>query len=50
MIEASLNEDKHYEIMYTFQTNGTYDVTSHVIARDMHTMPTKQVVISGGEK
>ena len=49
-IEASLNEDKQYEIMYTFQTNGTYDVTSHVTARDMHTMPTKQVAISGGKE
>jgi len=49
-IEASLNDDKHYEIIYTFQTNGTYDVTSHVTARDMHTMPTKQVTISDGEE
>lgn len=47
MIEASLNEDKHYVIMYTFKTSGKYDITSHVTARDMHTMPTKQVNVTG---
>lgn len=50
IIEATLNEDKHYSIPYTFETNGTYDITSHVTARDMHTMPTKQVVVTGGEE
>lgn len=50
MVEASLNEDKHYSIPYTFETNGTYDITSHVTARDMHTMPSKQVVVTGGEE
>lgn len=49
MIDAFLNEDKEYEIKYTFKANGTYDVTSHVTARDMHTMPTKQIIISGVE-
>ena len=46
MIEASLNEENHYEIVYTFGANGTYDVTSHVTARDMHTMPTKKIFIT----
>lgn len=50
MIEATLNEDKHYSIPYTFETNGTYDITSHVTARDMHTMPTKQITVTGGEE
>ncbi len=50
MIEASLNEDKLYTIDYTFKTNGTYDITSHVTARSMHTMPTKQISITGGEE
>ena len=50
MIEASLNEDKHYSIPYTFETSGTYDITSHVTARDMHTMPNKQIVVTGGEE
>lgn len=50
MVEASLNEDKHYSIPYTFETNGTYDITSHVTARDMHMMPTKQIVVTGGEE
>jgi len=49
-IEASLNEEKQYAITYTFETNGTYDITSHVTARDMHTMPTKQVTVTGGEE
>ncbi|WP_075620297.1 FixH family protein [Paenisporosarcina indica] len=50
LVEASLNKDKHYTIMYTFETNGKYDITSHVTARDMHTMPTKQVTVTGGEE
>lgn len=50
LVEASLNEDKHYSIPYTFEKNGTYDITSHVTARDMHAMPTKQVVVTGGEE
>ena len=49
MIEATLNKNKHYEIKYTFKTNGMYDITSHVTARSMHTMPTKQVTVTGGE-
>ncbi|WP_394189465.1 FixH family protein [Paenisporosarcina quisquiliarum] len=50
MIDASLNQDKHYEGRFTFQKKGTYDVTSHVTARDMHTMPKKQITIPGGEE
>lgn len=50
MIDGSLNEDKLYTIDYTFKTNGTYDITSHVTARSMHTMPTKQIAITGGEE
>ncbi|MDX1805425.1 MAG: FixH family protein [Paenisporosarcina sp.] len=49
LLEAHLNE-KQYEGKYKFTTKGTYDVTSHVTARDMHTMPTKQIVISAGEE
>jgi hypothetical protein len=49
MIKASLNEDKHYAITYTFETKGKYDITSHVTARDMHTMPTKQITVTDGE-
>lgn len=50
MIEASLNNDKHYTITHIFETNGTYEITSHITARDMHTMPTKQVTVTGGEE
>lgn len=49
LIEASFNENKHYSITYTFETKGKYDITSHVTARDMHTMPTKQISVTGGE-
>jgi len=49
IIDASLNKNKHYEIKYTFEANGMYDITSHVTARSMHTMPTKQVTVTGGE-
>lgn len=50
MVEASLNKHKHYSIAYTFETNGSYDITSHVTARDMHTMPKKQVTVTGGKE
>ena len=49
-LEASLNEEKQYTITYTFETNGQYDITSHVTARDMHTMPTKPITVTGGEE
>jgi hypothetical protein len=49
VIEADLNEEKQYASSYTFEKNGKYDITSHVTARDMHTMPTKQVTVTGGE-
>lgn len=45
MLEAHLNEEKQYEGKYKFTTQGTYDVTSHVNARDMHVMPTNQILI-----
>ncbi len=48
LINASLNNDQHYTIIYTFKSNGLYDITSHVTARDMHTMPVKQVTVTGG--
>ena len=50
MIDAILNEDKQYAIDYTFETNGSYDITSHVTARDLHVMPTKQVTVTGGKE
>lgn len=50
MVEATLNEEKQYAISYTFEKNGTYDITSHVTARDMHTMPNRQVIVTGGKE
>jgi len=46
MLESHLNKKKQYEGQYKFTTKGTYDVTSHVTARDMHVMPTKQILIT----
>jgi len=40
------NEGKGvYSAAYTFKESGTYSITSHVTARDMHSMPTKQVTV-----
>ncbi|WP_019413012.1 FixH family protein [Paenisporosarcina sp. TG20] len=50
MIEASLNDDKHYAINYSFETTGTYDITSHVAARNLHVMPTKQIIVTDGDE
>jgi len=46
MIPAELKDDV-YSIMTTFDQPGSYTVTSHVTARDMHTMPTKVVEVQG---
>lgn len=50
MIEASLNDDKHYAINYSFETAGTYDITSHVTARELHVMPTKQIIVTDDDE
>lgn len=34
-----------YEVKHSFENKGVYRVQSHVTARDMHVMPTKQLVV-----
>ncbi|WP_035346959.1 FixH family protein [Halalkalibacter hemicellulosilyticus] len=45
MISGEHQGDGIYEISYTFVDDGVYNVTSHVTARGMHVMPTKQVIV-----
>ncbi|WP_148277779.1 FixH family protein [Paenibacillus popilliae] len=40
--EGSFTQDGTYQIERTFDKAGTYNVISHVTARDMHSMPKKQ--------
>jgi len=46
MYPAHLVDDT-YTVKVTFDQPGSYSVTSHVTARDMHTMPTKTVEVQG---
>ena len=39
--EGTLKEDGTYQMEHTFEKPGTYNVISHVTARDMHSMPKK---------
>ncbi|MET0785333.1 MAG: FixH family protein [Paenisporosarcina sp.] len=50
MIDGTLNKDKNYSISYTFKQAGIFDITSHVTARNMHTMPTKTIEVTGEEE
>lgn len=45
LVEAKHTEKGKYEAVYSFPENGLFHVQSHVTARDMHTMPTKQIQI-----
>ncbi|EPD50987.1 hypothetical protein HMPREF1210_02178 [Paenisporosarcina sp. HGH0030] len=38
-----------YSTTFTFERGGSYSITSHVTARDMHTMPSKVIEVVGGE-
>lgn len=49
MMEGTLNKDKNYSTSYLFEEVGVYDITSHVTARNMHTMPTKTIEVTGEE-
>lgn len=40
--EGSFTQDGTYQFEHTFDKAGTYNVISHVTARDMHSMPKKQ--------
>ncbi|CAG9619952.1 FixH family protein [Sutcliffiella rhizosphaerae] len=45
LLDAEHVGDGNYEGIYSFGKKGIYRVQSHVTARDMHVMPTKQVVV-----
>ncbi|MBY0123668.1 FixH family protein [Bacillus sp. S/N-304-OC-R1] len=50
LVEAKHEEKGKYVATYSFPENGLYHVQSHVTARDMHTMPTKQIQIGQVEE
>jgi len=45
LIDAEHIGDGIYEVKYSFEKKGIYRIQSHVTARDMHVMPTKQLVV-----
>ena len=45
MIDAVWDGTEFYTLRHTFQDAGIFSVTSHVTARNMHTMPTKKIVV-----
>ncbi|WP_162785033.1 FixH family protein [Bacillus sp. P14.5] len=49
MIEAENHEDGTYTAEKTFGVDGVYHVQVHVTARDMHTMPKKQIAVGDAE-
>lgn len=46
LVTAKKKGDGVYFINYTFLENGTYFITAHVTARDMHTMPQIEVKVA----
>ncbi|EZX23654.1 MULTISPECIES: FixH family protein [Mammaliicoccus] len=45
MKKVKENKDGVYTLKYKFKEAGQYNVTSHVTARDQHTMPNKDINI-----
>ncbi|MEA3319681.1 MAG: FixH family protein [Bacillota bacterium] len=45
LLDAEHVGDGVYEVKHSFEDKGVYRVQSHVTARDMHVMPTKQMVV-----
>ncbi|WP_404431410.1 FixH family protein [Sutcliffiella horikoshii] len=45
LLDAEHVGDGVYEVKHSFEEKGVYRVQSHVTARDMHVMPTKQLVV-----
>ncbi|KAA0546622.1 hypothetical protein FZW96_15405 [Bacillus sp. BGMRC 2118] len=46
MIDAPHEGDGIYTAEKTFENEGTYIVIAHVTARDMHNMPSKEIVVT----
>ncbi|SHG36061.1 FixH family protein [Ornithinibacillus halophilus] len=47
-LEATNNEDGTYTAETTFDKDGIYHVQVHVTAKDLHTMPQKEVTVGEG--
>lgn len=45
LLDAEHVGDGVYEVKHSFDGKGVFRVQSHVTARDMHVMPTKQLVV-----
>lgn len=48
MIDSTNNEDGSYTAETSFDHDGLFHIQVHVTARDMHTMPLKEVVVGDG--
>ncbi|WP_160031935.1 FixH family protein [Paenibacillus sp. An7] len=46
-VAATYEGEGKYTAVYQFPVEGVYKVTSHVTARGMHSMPSKQVEVTG---
>lgn len=50
MIDATNHEDGTYTAEVTFDHDGIFEMYAHTTARDMHTMPKKEIIVGeGGE-
>lgn len=47
-IDAKNHEDGTYTAEYTFDHDGIFEMYAHTTARDLHTMPKKEIVIGEG--
>jgi hypothetical protein len=45
MLEGTHQGDGVYSVKKTFDKEGTYTIVAHVTARDMHHMPSKEVIV-----
>ncbi|WP_108671960.1 FixH family protein [Peribacillus acanthi] len=50
MIEATKSKQGTYEMNHIFQASGTFRITAHVTASNMHTMPEDKITIVQSEK
>ncbi len=48
--EAEHTEDGIYELSYTFEQDGSYQVIAHTQVDDLHTMPQKEVQVGQGQE
>ncbi|WP_163970414.1 FixH family protein [Oceanobacillus halotolerans] len=48
MVESTNNEDGTYTAEVTFDRDGVYEMYAHTTAKDMHTMPIKEITIGDG--